>query len=77
MSAAYLVEVDVVDPTGSVPASQTLIVESYDGTAAGAVSWALDVLDWCAVSVRTVRRVHGELFEARDQGRLDEPAPRS
>ena len=73
MSNAYLVEVDVVNPNNSVPAQQTLIVESYDGTAAGAASWALDVLDWCEVTVRTVRRVYGDLYEARDQGRLDEP----
>jgi hypothetical protein len=73
MSPAYLVEVDVVDPDGSVPAAQTLIVESYDGTPAGAVSWALDVLDWCEVSVRSVRRVHGALMEARSEGRLDAP----
>jgi hypothetical protein len=76
-SNAWLVEVDVVDPSTSVPARQTLIVESYDGTAAGAKTWAADVLDWCEVYVRSARPVYGELVEARGMNRLDDLPPRA
>jgi hypothetical protein len=70
--SAWIVEVDVVDSTGVAAPQQTLIVESYDGTEAGAREWAADVLDWCEVYVRSVRRVHGELVESRGENRLDE-----
>lgn len=70
--SAWIIEVDVVDPNGEVPAQQTLIVESYDGSSSGAVRWALDCLDWCEVSVRSSRPVYGALVEAREDDRLDE-----
>jgi hypothetical protein len=70
--SAWIVEVDVVDPTRSVAPQQTLIVESYDGTADGAKAWAADVLDWCEVYVVSVRPVYGELVESRSEDRLDE-----
>ena len=72
--AAWLVEVDVVDPTGVEASPQTLICQSYDGTPNGAGAWAADVLDWCEVYVRSIHRVRGRLVEAREEGRIDEPA---
>lgn len=70
---AWLVEADVVaSDIPDVAPRQTLIVQSYDGTAAGAETWAADVLDFAVVRIRSVRRVYGELVESRADGRLDE-----
>lgn len=71
----WLVEVDVMKPdprVGWTPKRQTVIAESYDGTAVGARHWVYDVLDYADVRIRSTRPVYGELVESRSTGRLDE-----
>ena len=74
----WLVEADVVEVAGGPILRQTLIVQSYDGTAKGASHWAADVLDWVeSAHFYSIRPVRGRLVEAREDGRLDDLPPRA